>query len=207
MGDHRFYVDDRVIVPRSHIAELLRESLAPWVTDPASIRRVLDLGTGSGCLAILAALAFPRAAVDASDVSPTALAVARKNRADYGLQDRIRLVRSDLFAEIEDKRYELIVSNPPYVTAAAMRALPAEYRHEPRRALAGGADGLEVVGKILGVAQKHLVENGLLVIEVGDGRNAIEAAYPKLPLTWLTTSASEDRVFMVQAKDLAARAM
>jgi ribosomal protein L3 glutamine methyltransferase len=203
LADHRFYVDSRVIVPRSHIAELLRESLAPWVRDPASIKRVLDLGTGAGCLGILAALAFPRTTVDASDVSTAALTVARKNLADYGLRRRIRLVRSDLFAEFKEKRYDLILSNPPYVTAAAMRALPAEYRHEPRGALAGGADGLESVRKILSGARAHLVEDGLLVIEVGDGRNAVERAYPKLPLTWLTTSAGKDCVFMARASDLA----
>jgi ribosomal protein L3 glutamine methyltransferase len=202
LADHRFYVDGRVIVPRSHIAELLRESLAPWVRNPTSIKRVLDLGTGSGCLAILAALAFPKAAVDASDISSAALAVAHRNRADYGLRGRIRLVRSDLFAELADERYDLILSNPPYVTTAAMRALPAEYRHEPRRALAGGPDGLEIVREILDVAYEHLVEDGLLVIEVGDSRRAVQRAYPKLALTWLATSGAEDCVFMVASKDL-----
>lgn len=201
---HRFYVDPRVIVPRSHIAELLPDALAPWLAGHP-VRRVLDLGTGSGCLAILAALAYPRARVDATDVSPGALAVARRNVADYRLGRRIRLVRSDLFAGLGAVRYDLILSNPPYVTAAAMRALPPEYRHEPRRALAGGRDGLELVRGILAAAPGHLAAHGLLVVEIGAGRRALERAFPRLPFTWLPTAAGRDEVFVLRRTELLPR--
>jgi ribosomal protein L3 glutamine methyltransferase len=202
LGAHRFYVDERVIVPRSHIAELLAEGLAPWIPDPGAVRTALDLCTGSGCLAVLTALAFPRARVDASDVSRDALAVARRNVADYGLEQRLRLVRSDLFDGLAGRRYDLIVSNPPYVTAGSMRRLPAEYRHEPRRALAGGEDGLDVVRRILAQARAHLAERGVLVVEVGDGRGALERAYPGLAFTWLETAAGPDLVFALTREQL-----
>jgi ribosomal protein L3 glutamine methyltransferase len=172
-----FHVDRRVIIPRSHIPFVLRKlRIAP--------RRILDLCTGSGCLAILAARAYPRARVDAADLSAPALAVARKNLARHGLAGRIRLVRSDLFAALRGERYDLIVCNPPYVAPAAMRALPAEYRYEPGIALAGGKDGLEIVSRILAEAPAHLRAGGLLVCEVGEGRKATEQAYPRLPLAW-----------------------
>lgn len=172
-----FHVDRRVIVPRSHIPFVLRKlALQP--------RRVLDLCTGSGCLAILAARAYPRARVDAVDISPEALAVARKNVARYRLERRVRLVRSDLFDALAGKRYDLIVSNPPYVTAAAMRALPREYRYEPGIALAGGDDGLSLVSRLLGEAPAHMSAGALLVCEVGEGREALQRAYPRLPLAW-----------------------
>lgn len=202
LGDSRFYVDERVIVPRSHIAELLREKLSPWVSRPGSIRSALDLCTGSGCLAILLALSFPNARIEASDISQDALKVARRNVADYGLEKRIRLVRSDGFEQLGKKRYDLIIANPPYVNAKAMRALPQEYRHEPRAALAGGADGLDAIRVILREAGRYLAKAGLLVVEAGDNRHALEAAFPGAGFTWLTTSAGEDYVFLLGREQL-----
>ncbi|HTN27836.1 MAG TPA: 50S ribosomal protein L3 N(5)-glutamine methyltransferase [Burkholderiales bacterium] len=191
-----FYVDRRVIVPRSYISELLRDGLQPWLKRPG--HRVLDLCTGSGCLAILAALAFPRAKVDATDISAGALSVARTNVERYELQRRIRLVRSDLFAAIRGERYDLILTNPPYVDARTMRKLPREYRHEPRGALEAGADGLDFVRRILREARDHLTPRGLLVCEVGDSRLALERAFPLLPFTWLDTSEPEACVFLLE---------
>jgi ribosomal protein L3 glutamine methyltransferase len=204
LGDLRFYVDERVIVPRSFIAELLREHLAPWVPDPGTVGSALDLCTGSGCLAIAAALAFPDASVDGIDISRDALAVAQVNLGAYGLNDRVRLVRSDLFAKVEGRRYDVIVSNPPYVDAPSMRTLPEEYRHEPRLALAGGADGLAIVRRIIAAAPEHLTEGGILVVEIGHNRDALEAAYPRLAFTWLETSAGDEHVFMLRRADLPA---
>ena len=204
LGDLRFYVDERVIVPRSFIAELLREHLAPWVPDPGTVGSALDLCTGSGCLAIAAALAFPDASVDGIDISRDALAVAQVNLGAYGLNDRVRLVRSDLFAKVEGRRYDVIVSNPPYVDAPSMRTLPEEYRHEPRLALAGGADGLAIVRQIIAAAPEHLTEGGILVVEIGHNRDALEAAYPRLAFTWLETSAGDEHVFMLRRADLPA---
>ncbi|HEX6827798.1 MAG TPA: 50S ribosomal protein L3 N(5)-glutamine methyltransferase, partial [Burkholderiales bacterium] len=202
LGEHRFHVDQRVLVPRSHIAGLLAEGLALWVADPAAVRSALDLGTGSGCLGVLLALAFPDARVDASDLSRDALAVARRNVSDYGLEERLKLVESDLFGALAGRRYDLIVSNPPYVTAEAMRRLPAEYRHEPRAALAGGRDGLDVVRRILAQARDHLSARGVLVVEVGDGRETLERAFPALPFTWLETPAGADFVFLLAREQL-----
>lgn len=204
LGNHRFYVDQRVIVPRSHIAELLAEGLAPWVEDPGAVGAALDLCTGSGCLAILLALAFPEARVDGGDLSNDALAVARRNVADYGLEERVRLLRSDLFEGLAGRRYDLIVSNPPYVTTEAMRRLPPEYRHEPALALAAGRDGLDVVRRILAQAPAHLSPRGLLVVEVGDGREALEQAFPDLPFTWIETAAGADFVFLLTRDQLPA---
>ena len=180
LAGQSFYIDERVIVPRSHIAELLRE---PFLAR-RKVRRVLDLCTGSGCLAILAARRFPAAQVDAVDMSPAALAVARKNVANYRLGRRVHLHRSDLFAALAGARYDLIVTNPPYVSAAAMAALPTEYRHEPRMALTGGADGLVLVARILEAAPRHLDADGILVCEVGDGRRAVERRFARLQLQW-----------------------
>ena len=202
LGDARFYVDQRVIVPRSHIAELLREQLGPWVDDPWAVGRVLDLCTGSGCLAILAAQAFPEAQVDAVDISPDALAVARRNVDDYQLGDRIRLVESDAFAALGDALYDVIISNPPYVDAAAMSALPDEYRREPELALASGEDGLDFVRVILSEAAAHLNPNGLLVVEIGNNQAVLERAFPELPFTWLDTAAGDEYVFMLRREDL-----
>ncbi|MDO8933282.1 MAG: 50S ribosomal protein L3 N(5)-glutamine methyltransferase [Rhodocyclaceae bacterium] len=202
LGDFRFYVDERVIVPRSYFAEMLAEGFAPWVDDPADIADALDLCTGSGCLAILMAHAFPHARIDAADISPQALEVARRNVADYGLQDQVRLVESDVFSGLADRRYDIIISNPPYVTAASMAALPQEYRHEPALALGAGADGLDVVRRILDAAARHLKPGGLLAVEVGHNRDIIDAAFPDLPLTWIDTPSSEDKIFLVHGSDL-----
>jgi len=203
LGEHRFYVDERVIVPRSFIAELLEEQLAPWIEDPWAVADVLDLCTGSGCLAILAALAFPEAAVDAVDLSPEALAVAQRNVADYELGERVQLVHSNLFAALDPaRRYDLIISNPPYVDAAAMRALPPEYRREPEMALAAGEDGLDLVRIMLREAKARLNPGGILVVEIGHNRDVLEAAYPTLPFTWLDTRAGDEYVFLLRREEL-----
>ncbi len=202
LGEFRFYVDPRVIVPRSHIAEVL-EHLDSWIAGPGKVKTALDLCTGSGCLAILLAHAFPDARVDAIDISPDALEVAKRNVAEYGLSSSVRPVQSDLFAALGDERYDVIVSNPPYVTAGDMSALPAEYRHEPALALAAGADGLDIVRRILREAKLHLQRGGVLIVEVGDGRGAVESAFPDLPFTWLETGAGNDRVFLLERGQLA----
>ena len=203
LGEHRFYVDERVIVPRSFIAELLDEQLAPWIEDPWAVDSVLDLCTGSGCLAIIAALAFPEAVVDAVDISTDALAVAERNVSDYGLHGRVQLIHSDLFTELEeDRRYDLIISNPPYVDAAAMRALPEEYRREPVLALAAGEDGLDIVRILLREAKERLNPGGLLVVEIGHNRDVVESTFPALPFTWLDTHAGEGYVFLLRREDL-----
>lgn len=204
LGDFRFYVDERVIVPRSYFAELLEEGFAPWVEEPETVGSVLDLCTGSGCLAILMAHTFPHAQVDAIDISPDALAVARRNIADYGLDGSVHAIESDLFAAVPGKRYDLILSNPPYVTAAAMAALPAEYRHEPVLALAAGEDGLDVVRRILREAAGHLTSEGFIAIEVGHNRDQVEAAFPHLPVVWLDTASSVDKIFLVSCETLRA---
>jgi len=204
LGKHRFYVDKRVIVPRSHIAELLADGLAPWIRSGAQVRSALDMCTGSGCLAVLLALSFRKATVDAVDVSDAALAVAGRNVADYGLKRRVRLIRSDMFAGLGDSRYDLIVANPPYVDARAMSMLPREYRHEPRLALAGGRDGLAFVRRILSDAPRHLFPRGVLVVEIGNNRRTLERAYPMLPFTWLDTSAGGDYVFLLTRARLGA---
>jgi ribosomal protein L3 glutamine methyltransferase len=203
LGDYRFTVDERVIVPRSFIAELLFERLAPWLPDPDAVTSVLDLCTGSGCLAIIAADVFPNAAVDAVDLSPDALAVARINVDAYALATRVRLIESNLFDRLPATRYDLIISNPPYVNDASMANLPDEYRREPRMALAGGPDGLDLVRRIVAHAKERLTAAGLLVVEVGHEREHVERALPDLPCTWLSTSGGDDAVFAVLAADLA----
>ena len=202
LGEFSFYVDERVIVPRSFIAELLCEQLAPWVEDPDAVADVLDLCTGSACLAILAAHAFPAARIDAVDLSPDALAVARHNVADYDLAARIRLVEGNLFAGLKSRRYDLIIANPPYVNAAAMATLPAEYRREPELALASGDDGLDLTRAILAGARRQLRPHGLLVVEIGHNREALEAAFPETPFTWLDTTAGDQYVFLLHRDDL-----
>ena len=202
LGEHRFYVDQRVIVPRSFIAELLREELTPWVADPEAVESALDLCTGSGCLAILTALTFPHAVVDAVDLSADALEVARRNVDDYTLSDRVELIRSNLFEELDERRYDLIVSNPPYVTAKSMSALPQEYLREPEMALASGIDGLDHVRVILREAPTYLNDGGLLVVEVGFNREGLEAAFPNLPFTWAETSAGDGVVFLLTREEL-----
>jgi len=205
LGEFSFYVDERVIVPRSFIAELLLEQLSPWIAEPEKIGNVLDLCTGSGCLAILAAHAFPYAGVDAVDLSPAALAVAERNVADYELQDRVSLIESDLFAKLGGKQYDLIISNPPYVDAGSVAALPQEYLHEPKLALGSGHDGLDATRIILKNAAQHLTENGVLIVEIGHNRDVLEAAYPDLPFTWLDVSAGDEYVFMLHRNDLSGR--
>lgn len=199
LGEHAFHVDRRVIVPRSFIAEMVRERFAPWLRREP--RRALDLCTGSGCLAVLLALEFPKAKVDAVDLSAGALAVARKNVARYELGRRIALLRSDLFGALGRRRYDLIVSNPPYVTARAMSKLPAEYRHEPALALAAGDDGLDLVRRILAEAKARLQPGGLLVCEIGGNRRALERAFPALEFAWPALS-DPDSVFVLEREQL-----
>jgi len=200
VGGVPFRVDERVIVPRSYIGELLRGELfggetSALIGDPRRFRRVLDLCTGSGCLAVLAALAFPEAEVDAVDLSAAALEVARVNVEEHGLAGRIRLLEGDLFAPVAEERYDLILSNPPYVDAEAMASLPPEYRHEPALALAGGADGLDIVRRILAELPAHLAPGGGLLCEIGRGRERLEAEFSHLPFLWLDTEGSEGEVF------------
>jgi ribosomal protein L3 glutamine methyltransferase len=205
-----FYVDERTIVPRSFIGELLDshfggdddETGGSLISDPASVERVLDLCTGSGCLAILASRNFPNAEIDAVDISKIALEVAAHNVADYGLDHRLTLHRGDLFKPLGDKRYDLIISNPPYVDAEGMASLPRECRAEPKLAFDGGADGLDIVRRILDDAAAHLTPDGGLLCEIGRCRPALEAACPQLPLLWLDTEDSEAEVFWIAAADL-----
>jgi ribosomal protein L3 glutamine methyltransferase len=204
-----FYVDERAIVPRSFIGELLdshfggdEEAGGSLLDDPDSVESVLDLCTGSGCLAILASQSFPNASIDAVDISKDALAVAARNVRDYGLEDRLTLYQGDLFAPLGDSRYDLIISNPPYVDALGMASLPRECRAEPKLAFDGGADGLDIVRRILDQAGQHLMPEGGLLCEIGRGRELLEAAYPQLPLLWLDTEDSEGEVFWIGASDL-----
>lgn len=197
LGPYIFKIDRRVIVPRSFIAELLMVDLSPWVQDPEAITRVADICTGSGCLAILSALHFPNSQVDAVDLSPEALDVARINVELYGLQDRLKLHQGDLMAPLLDQKYDIIISNPPYVDAASMDALPDEYRHEPEMALAGGSDGLDLVHTLLRQAARTLNPGGWLIVEIGHNRAVMDATYPDLPVVWLDTDGGSDYVFMV----------
>ena len=204
-----FYVDERTIVPRSFIGELLdshfggdEEEGGSLIGDPLAVESVLDLCTGSGCLAILASRNFPNAAIDAVDISKDAIEVASRNVRDYSLEDRITLHRGDLFAPLGGKRYDLIISNPPYVDALGMASLPRECRAEPKLAFDGGADGLDIIRKILTQAGRHLTPEGGLLCEIGRGRELLEAAYPQLPLLWLDTEDSEGEVFWIGASDL-----
>jgi ribosomal protein L3 glutamine methyltransferase len=203
LGDFPFYVDERVIVPRSHIAELLLDDpLAPWVSDPDAVVSALDLCTGSGCLAILLAHAFPNARIDAADISTDALEVAARNVAEYQLGNRIGLIHSDLFAGLQGRSYDIIISNPPYVTGASMRVLPAEYRHEPALALASGEDGLDAVRDIIALSRAHLKPNGILAVEVGGNRAIVETAFPRLGFTWLESKNGEGMVFLLTREQL-----
>lgn len=199
LGEHAFYVDRRTIVPRSFIAELVRERFSPWLQREP--KRVLDLCTGSGCLAVLLALEFPKAKVDAADVSAGALAVAKENVARFDLGKHIDVVRSDLFEALGRRKYDLIASNPPYVTARSMAKLPKEYRHEPALALAAGADGLDLVRRILADAKARLNPGGLLACEVGGGRKAVENAFPALEFAWPALT-DPDSVFVLTKEQL-----
>jgi len=197
----RFYVDERVIVPRSLIGEFVLDEFQPWV-ERALVRRVLDLCTGSGCIAVAVAKTFPEAQVDAVDISRDALDVARINVATHGLEHSVRLVQSDLFFALAGERYDLIVSNPPYVGADELAGLPAEYRHEPELALASGTDGLDAVTRILTQAPDHLTPGGILVAEVGNSRDALEARFPQVPFVWITASSGDESVFLLDATEL-----
>lgn len=199
LGEYRFFVDSRVIVPRSYFADLIfDDALAPWLPDPDAVGSVLDLCTGSACLAILLAERYAYAQVDAVDISPAALDVAERNVADYGLEQRVRVLRSDLFTELAGCRYDLIVCNPPYVTSEAMRALPAEYRHEPALALAAGDDGLDIVRRLFAQTGAHLTPCGVLAVEVGHNRHLVEQAFPEMPLVWLSACSGDDKIFLVE---------
>jgi ribosomal protein L3 glutamine methyltransferase len=196
-----FYVDKRVLIPRSPLAELIEDRFAPWIEE-SRVHRILDVGTGSGCIAIACACAFAGAAVDATDVDDEALAVARRNIEHYHLSDRVTLYQADVFQGLPARRYDVIVSNPPYVSAAEMQDLPPEYRHEPVAALAAGLDGLSVAGKLLRDARRFLSRHGVLVVEVGNSRAAVMEAFPHLPLTWLEFEYGGEGVLLISAGEL-----
>ncbi len=198
----KFQVDERVLVPRSPIAEWIERAFEPFVS-AERVSRILDLGTGSGCIAVALAFAFPEAEVDASDLSPAALEVARLNVEAHGLVERIRLIQSDAFDELS-REYDLIVSNPPYVPETSFERLPEEYRHEPEDGLAAGPDGLDVIDKIIRDAPRYLSDKGLLVVEVGEAREALERRYPRLPFLWLEMSRGGDDVFALTRSELKA---
>ena len=206
LGAHRFYVDERAIVPRSYLGAWIRDDLPTWIGQPQGVRHVLELCTGSGCLAVLLAKACAHARIDATDISADALAVARRNVARYRLSTRVRLKQADLFVGLGRKRYDLIVANPPYVTARAMRKLPAEYRAEPALALSGGRDGLDYVRRILADASLHLRPGGLLVVETGHARRRVERAFPRIAFTWVAAHAHDDAVFLLTSDELARHA-
>jgi ribosomal protein L3 glutamine methyltransferase len=198
----KFYVDKRVIVTRSFIAELLQESLSPWIEYPEMVESAVDICTGSGCLGVLLAHAFPNASVDIVDLSSDAIAVSNINIANYGLEDQITAIQSDMFTALKGKTYDLIISNPPYVDAASMRQLPAEYRNEPQLALGSGNDGLDHTHTLLKEAAQYLNDGGFLVVEIGHNRDALLAAYPHLAFTWLEVSVGNEFVFLLSKEQL-----
>ena len=198
----KFYVDERAIVPRSFIAELLEDSLAPWIEYPEMVESAADICTGSGCLGILLAHAFPNASIDVVDISPDAIAVANINIKNYDLADQITAVQSDMFSGLKGKKYDLIISNPPYVDAPAMSALPQEYRNEPQIALGSGVAGLDHTHILLKEAKKYLNDDGILVVEIGHNRDALLDAYPELPFTWLDVESGNEFVFLLTKEQL-----
>ena len=199
---YKFYVDERVIVPRSFIAELLEDGFQPWVEYPELVTTAVDICTGSGCLGVLLADAFPDAQIDVVDISPDAIAVANINIANYGLQERITAIESDMFTALAGKQYDVIISNPPYVDAPSMAQLPAEYRNEPQIALGSGLAGLDHTHTILREAKHYLNDHGILVVEIGHNRDALLEAYPNLPFTWLQTSSGNQFVFLLTKEQL-----
>ena len=202
LGTYAFYVDERVLVPRSFIAELIPNFFSPWVTNPFEVENVLELCTGSGCLAIMMADVYQNAVVDAVDISKDALAVAERNIRDYKLEGRVNPIESDLYENVPFKKYDLIVTNPPYVNADSMAKLPPEYLREPQIALHGGQDGMDLVRKIVAGAAERLTPEGILVVEIGNEAEYAEAAFGHLGLTWLTTSAGDEAVFLLTAEQL-----
>lgn len=198
----KFYVDERVLIPRSFIAELLNDDLSPWIEFPELIESAADICTGSGCLGILLASAFPNAAVDVVDISADALDVANINIANYGLEQQVSAIQSDMFSALHGKKYDVIISNPPYVAAPAMATLPAEYRNEPQIALGSGTDGLDHTHTLLREAAHYLNDNGILIVEIGHNREALEAAYPNMVFTWLEVSSGNEFVFLVTKAQL-----
>ncbi|KYP12655.1 MAG: ribosomal protein L3 N(5)-glutamine methyltransferase [Limnobacter sp. CACIAM 66H1] len=199
---HSFKVDERVIIPRSFIAELLADQLTPWVNAPEMPFDILDMCTGSGCLAILAAYMFENAQVDAVDLSAEALKVARENIQLHDMKQRVHAIESDLFSNLDGKQYDFILTNPPYVNEASMKKLPPEYLHEPRMALAGGDSGMDLIHDILEQAPQHLKDGGFLVVELGNEKLHFEAAFPHLNPIWLETSAGDEQVFLLNKEDL-----
>ncbi len=198
----QYYVDERVLIPRSPIAELIEQQFQPWLMKADKVKNILDIGTGSGCIAIAAAMAFTSAMVDAIDVSKDALDVAQINVENHKLTDRIKLLMSDIYQNIGQQKYDLIIANPPYVDATDMDVLPAEYRHEPGIGLAAGVDGIDVVSRIIAESKKHLTDNGLLIVEVGNSQAAVEKAFPKIPFTWLEFERGGEGVFLLTAENL-----
>ena len=202
LGSYAFYVDERVLVPRSFIAELVPQQFSPWVEDPYAVENILELCTGSGCLAIMMADAFPNSVVDAIDISPDAIEVAEINIREYKLEGRVNPIKSDLYQNVPFKKYDMIITNPPYVNSDSMSKLPQEYLREPQIALDGGTDGMDLVRKIVAGAAQHLTPNGILMVEIGNEAEYAEAAFGHLGLTWLTTSAGDDMVFLLTAEQL-----
>lgn len=202
LGSYAFYVDERVLVPRSFIAELVPQQFSPWVEDPYAVENILELCTGSGCLAIMMADAFPNSVVDAIDISPDAIEVAEINIREYKLEGRVNPIRSDLYQNVPFKKYDMIITNPPYVNSDSMSKLPQEYLREPQIALDGGSDGMDLVRKIVAGAAERLTPNGILMVEIGNEAEYAEAAFGHLGLTWLTTSAGDDMVFLLTAEQL-----